>query len=84
MHEIFWDHLAPFVYRIRPPPIKQTENVVDIEDVDMVSEKDFVNTELLDEKYGNLDNWVKERLKSLEEYKKEMEVWKSGGILNED
>jgi hypothetical protein len=84
MHEIFWDHLAPFVYRIRPPPIKQTENIVDTEDVDMVSEKDFVNTELLDEKYGNLDNWVKERLKSLEEYKKEMEVWKSGGILNED
>src|SRR5579871_4626389 len=74
MHKIFWDHLAPFVYRIRPPPIKQTEILDSIEDVDMVSEKDFVNIELLDRKYGNVDSWVKERLKSLEVYQKEVEV----------
>jgi hypothetical protein len=54
MHAIFWDHLAPLSYPVRPPPIEETGNVViNSEDVEVVSETEFINTQLLDERYAN-------------------------------
>jgi hypothetical protein len=84
MHAIFWDHLAPLSYPVRPPPREENGNVVNSEDVKVVSETEFINTRLLDEKYGNVDSWAEERLKSLEEYKKKEKKYRESGGINEE
>lgn len=84
MHSIFWDHLAPFLYPIRPPQIERNDDDAGAEDMELFSEKEFVNTELFGGRYSDVDSWVAERMKSLEEYKKkEKKFEERGGLIQE-
>jgi len=87
MHVIFWDHLAPHIYAVRPwVESTRGENVIDTGEVEVVplpSTKEFVDHQLLGDRYGGVDEWVEERLKSLAEYKRDEKKFAKGGVTED-